>query len=413
MKTQTKKSMKSREGGALLMVMLVLLIFSTLQIGLYKTRESTGVESVYVEQGKQAFWLAEAGLNDGTFLIDYSSSFRTTPVAIPTITNSVINGTYDISIAKSAINAALGTFQYTITSVGAVNGFNRRLQKIVTSTPGGKYAIIGISGNTDLAANVKIDGPIAQIDGDMTIKDSRGLTDDSYVIMGNGDLTDPKGEAIQPNYPPPPAPSIDASKYSAELAIVNAMTNTPGDKTITTSVAAGQTLYLNENKVTFDGKLSIGDNAKIVVSGDLRFDGSGIKIGKNVTIVGGNEISFKVQATVASGSEVYAYNNILFESGSGLYTYDDPIILMAQNGDIEMNSNFDFRGIMIAENGQVDLNANGDIVGTVIGGVGVDASANINITYDATVFTEGTPVIPKSFGDVILTSVSWQELPPL
>ena len=70
-------------------------------------------------------------------------------------------------------------------------------------------------------------------------------------------------------------------------------------------------------------------------------------------------------------------------------------------------------GIIIAEKGEVQLNSNGNITGTVIGGVGVDASANISITYDERVFTEGTPVIPKSFGDVILTSARWEELPPL
>ena len=151
----------------------------------------------------------------------------------------------------------------------------------------------------------------------------------------------------------------------------------------------------------------------IVTSGTLRFDGSGTQIGQNVTIISGDDISFKVQATVGAGTEIYAYSDIVFESGSGLNTYDDPIILMAQTGNIEMNANFDFRGIMIAENGLVDLNSNGDIVGTIIGGIGADVSANITITYDETVFTEGTPVIPKSFGDVILTSVSWRELPPM
>ncbi len=45
--------------------------------------------------------------------------------------------------------------------------------------------------------------------------------------------------------------------------------------------------------------------------------------------------------------------------------------------------------------------------------MGVDASARITITYDESVFTEGTPVIPKSFGDVILTKAVWQELSPL
>ena len=408
---------KNKDGGALVMVMIVLLTFSILAVGLLKLHEIDAVETVYIEQYKQAFWLAESGVADGELLLQYSKSFRDNPVlfTIPQgITNTAVRGYYDLGIVKTTVDDVAGIYDFEITSVGYVNGFNRRLRKSYRAFPGGKYAIIGISGHTDLAANVIIDGPIAQIEGTVNIHDSRDLED--YIIMGDGEgsLTDKKGVAVVANLPPPPVPSIEATKY---LDLLASATNYPStnDVSVTASSLSGTHVYNNVSNsvVTFSSKINIADDSVIIANGNIRFNSSGATIGERVVIVSGHNISFKVQSTVKAGAEIFAINDIEFESGNSGLTSTDPVLLMALNGDIIMNSNFDFRGIMIAENGQVQLNSNGDITGTVIGGVGVDANANITITYDETVFTEGTPVIPKSFGDVILTQAVWQELPPL
>lgn len=407
MKAQTEKHVKSREGGALVMVMLVLLTFSVLQIGLYKMRETSAVESVYVEQHKQAFWLAESGLNDGVFLIDYSKTYRDAPTAI---SNTTANGTYDISVVRSTIDLTKEIYEYEVTSVGTVNGFSRQLRKIVQTQAGGKYAIIGISGTTELAANVTINGDIAQIDGDVIVKDSRLL--DGDVILGNGDLYDTKGEAEIRDFPPPPPPTIDSTDYNAQLAFVSGLPPV-ATLTMTNSIPPGATVFVNTDDFNFGvsgSKLSVGDGAIIVVSGDISIAGAGTKIGNNVTIISGDDISFKVQVAVGDGTDIYADQNIHFESGSKLDSNGNAILLMSKNGDITMDSNFDFRGIMIAETGDINLNANGTIEGTIIGGIGVDAAANLNITYDDTVFSDTHPINGNIAGDVILTSISWQEL---
>ena len=46
--------------------------------------------------------------------------------------------------------------------------------------------IIGIDGNTDLSANVSIEGAVAQISGTLDVADSRYL--DGYLIMGDGEV---------------------------------------------------------------------------------------------------------------------------------------------------------------------------------------------------------------------------------
>ncbi|RLA59007.1 MAG: hypothetical protein DRR04_09620 [Gammaproteobacteria bacterium] len=410
MKTHSEKS---KDGGVLVMAMIVMLAFSILAIGLFKLHETDAVETVYIKHHKQAFWLAEKGLLNGELILQYDKDFRDIPYAIPSGTNAVVGGHYDVTVLKTTVDDVAGIYDFEITSVGYVKGFNRRLRKTYRAFPGGKYAIIGISGHTELAANVTIDGPIAQIEGTVNVHDSRGLND--YIIMGDGEgsLTDKKGVAVVANLPPPPAPSIDASKY---LDLLVSATNYPATNNVSVTVSSlsGLNVYNNATNTTvyFDSKIKIADNSVIIANGNIRFQKSGVSIGKNVVIVSGDKISFKVQANVAGGVEIFAVNDIEFEAGSGLVS-TEPVLLMALNGDITMNANFTFRGIMIAEKGRVELNANGDISGTVIGGVGVAADANITITYDESVFTEGTPVIPKSFGDVILTAATWQELPPL
>jgi len=52
----------SKSGGALVMVMIVLLAFSVLSIGLFKLHETDALETVRIQQADQAFWVAEAGL---------------------------------------------------------------------------------------------------------------------------------------------------------------------------------------------------------------------------------------------------------------------------------------------------------------------------------------------------------------
>ena len=118
MKTKPKVQANPREGGIILMAMFVMLVFVVLAIGLYKIRESDAVESVYVEQDTQAFWLAETGLADGALLIKHDENFRDIPW-VTTQTNTVVNGSYETMVVKTTVDASLKIYDYEIT-------FNRK-----------------------------------------------------------------------------------------------------------------------------------------------------------------------------------------------------------------------------------------------------------------------------------------------
>ena len=412
MKTITRAQARHREGGVLLMAMFVMLVFSVLAIGLFKLRETDAVESVYVEQYKQAFWLAESGLADGELLVGNDVSFRDNPHAVSK-TNTTVRGSYDIGVVKTTVNATTEEYEYVITSTGTVSGVRRIIQATYQSFPGGKYAIIGIDGHTELAANVKVVGPIAQIEGTLSVKDSRDL--DGYLIMGDGEgaLSDKKGEAVVVNYPPPPKPKIDLDGYVAALDKLAANTNYPhaGTINVNDSTLSGN-LYYNADEVVIGGTgTTIADGTTIVTTGNISFPKSHVEIGNDVTILA-NNFSIANQSDIGGGTLVFSKNDIYLRNASDTTIVGEAAVVLLALGSIEFDSQIDFRGIMFAEE-EVHLNANGTIEGTIIGGVGVEADSNITIVYDPTVFKPGTPVTPKTFGDVILTQSSWMELPSL
>lgn len=411
MKTRAGNNINSREGGALVMAMLVLLAFSILQIGLYKLRETSVVETVFVEHQKQAFWLAESGLHDGLVLINFDKDFRDNPTTVPTTDVSTVGGSYDIDIEKMDVGS--DEYEYTITSTGTVRGVTRVLQAIYNAFPGGKYAIIGINGNTEIDALVKVDGAIAQIAGTLDVADSRNL--DGYLIMGDGEgaLTDKKDAATVANYPPPPAPVIDFADYEGAIGKLSINTNYPHTSTINVNVAAlSGNIYYNADEVIIGGSgTTIADGTTIVSTGDVIFPKSHVVIGENVTIVARN-FSIANQSEMGGGTLIYSQNDIYLRNASDTTTPGDSAIVLVARNNVTFDSQIDFRGIIFGEN-EVEINANGTIEGTIIGGNSVDLNSNITITYDETVFKEGTPITPKVFGDVILTRTSWKELPSL
>jgi hypothetical protein len=413
MKTRAGNKIKSREGGALVMATLVLLAFSILQIGLYKLRETSVVETVFVEHHKQAFWLAESGLHDGLVLINFDKDFRDDPTPVPSIDVSAVGGSYDIGVERTLIDEDTGEYEYTITSTGTVRGVTRVLESIFSSFPGGKYAIIGINGNTELDALVEVDGAIAQIAGTLDVADSRYL--DGYLIMGDGEgaLTDKKGAATVANYPPPPAPVIDFADYEGAITKLSNNTNLPHSSTTNVNVSTlSGNLYYNADEVIMGGSgTTIADGTTIVSTGDIIFPKSHVVIGENVTIVARN-FSIANQSEMGGGTLIYAQNDIYLRNASDTTTPGDSAIVLVARNNVTLDSQIDFRGIIFGENA-VEINANGSIEGTIIGGNSVEANSNITITYDESVFKEGTPITPKVFGDVILTRISWKELPSL
>lgn len=443
-----KHAVYKKSGGVLIMVMLVMLLISVLAIGLFKLSDADAVETVYMKQSKQAFWLAEAGLQDAIQQLNWLQSYRDAPVAF---SNSYGTGSYAVNISNiEAHSAVIEGTNYTIISTGYVRGQNRRVQQIVTTFPGSKFAIIGNTGSSSFNSNAEIHGSIIQFEGSVDTGNNDGVVVDDYIfadtVTGGGDYTQAPVPLID-------SPSLDTAIYTDQINAITKNESAPNLSSGISSISANTNFDAN---VTFNNSsLSIDSGVIIQSTGDMVFDraptfngpvtilaggsitfvrsidplpdGSTViargdisirqqtTLETNVKIYSGNDVIIGQQAYIGGGTIIYADRDLIIASGGG-NTIDDTgvgIALLA-NRNLTINSNMNpFKGIMFSNTGTVTLNANIDVYGTVIGGVGFTADSNVDFFYDPSVFSWPLGVVGIDIGDAILTKGIWQELPSL
>lgn len=73
----------TKQGGALVIVMVVMVAVTILAAGLMKLVERDTVETAYAGQSEQAFWLAEAGAQAALHLLRTNSLYRSSPYDLP------------------------------------------------------------------------------------------------------------------------------------------------------------------------------------------------------------------------------------------------------------------------------------------------------------------------------------------
>ena len=124
-------SHKGKEGGALLMVMLMFLVLMVLSIGMFKLLEFHGIGTVRAQGRVQAFWLAEAGLAEFRAQVDPWQN-RAPLANLGLLGTGVVTGrlagvgAYRVDVsdytANGWNNAGSATKQYWIRSTGILPG---------------------------------------------------------------------------------------------------------------------------------------------------------------------------------------------------------------------------------------------------------------------------------------------------
>ncbi len=137
---------KDNGGGVLLLVLLVVIIMSVLGGGLLKLANHDAIETVGVKVRAQAFWLAEAGLQEFMAVVaEPVNRTRLDYVGEGLIGAGVLGGsipdrgTYTVDIAEDSDNSGRVIKEYTITSTGR--------------TTGGEEASVSIHAMTETFAN--------------------------------------------------------------------------------------------------------------------------------------------------------------------------------------------------------------------------------------------------------------------
>lgn len=427
MKTQRKNR---REGGVLLMAMLVMLVFTTLAIGLFKLFQTDAVETVYVEQHRRALWLAEAGLEKAIDFISWDKTFRSNPDLYLPYTAALSNGTSEIGTytikAVDIVNQGTNGSLFTVTSVGYAGSLNRVIQQQLQVFAGGKYALFAMGGDTQIDSNVEVNGDFYQLTGSANIDSKQNLNKgtgiNGFVAAGDGGPDDGNitgngvDDILYVEVPIPTPPSIDttiwvdgyiAAAYAdsnavsivtngyASPLVLNLQTNFnlasgmtfPSDQIISIFDSNNTNLLVNTGDITFDNWADIRDGSIIVADGDITFDQK-VTLGKDTIIFATGSIYIKQ----ASDSSI---------SGTTLLALED----------IELAQQLVFKGIIFGL-GKVTVGSNAEVEGTIIAGDGIEINSNAKITYNPDVFLNPLIGVDNVLDDANYQMVGWREIAP-
>lgn len=441
MRAKTKRD-KNKAGGVLLMAMLVLLAFSVLAVGMYQLSATSGVESVYQDQSKEAFWVAESGLQDAVQRLRYDEVFRASAESGSssfTVTNAADNTSYDVTVTDTgAGNLTVSYFVYDVESVGRKGTMNRRILQEVTTRPGYISAILS-PGNIDVAANTLITGPIMVMDDGTIILDDKippgqDIEGDYDIVILDDDasINNKKSQANEgEDYDvvdlpvPDTLPSMpDFSGFQTTALTYPSATLT--NSTIPLLALTGGTTYYNEpDGITIQ---HITGNGTIVNTGNITI-GDGVNsvqdISSDVAVISFGDVTVDQKTIIGGNSLIYAYDTVYY--GDGSYCPGNSALLADGNNDNVFNDDIilggqsEYYGIIFADEGNIIIQAgsggdnNTRIEGTIIAGGDVDMNSNSEIMFNPDVFYGGDLFDLSVFfnTEVVTTKKTWEELSPL
>lgn len=395
-----------KEGGVLVLVMVVMLAFSVLAIGLFKLHNTDALETVYVTQAQRAFWMAESGLDNLIRNLRWDPTARNDSHVVTTNYNGM---SYTGRVVNVVTGAYTGSQIFTIESVGVVRAVTRTLQQEIFTTPGAEASIILKGGNTVFGSNNNIYDPVIMFGGTLDTGNNATTEFHDYILGDNDNITG-KGKTEGQAEPPFPfdKPTMDSSGYESQIPAVSS--GTP-------PLTNGNTITFYESTVNITDSVPAGST--LIVPENIYFGNSHAVIGANVTILAGGDASFPGHSDIDSGTLVYAREDIEFRTHSKAEASLVGVTLLTSTGDITFKSHVTFDGLIFADNGTVYLGAGADITGSIVGGIGIDKSAtgnagigSVNIKYDPDVFMKDLPVSLNFGGLVVLREVekTWKEL---
>ena len=361
----------SKNGGVLVMVMVVMIAFSILAIGLFKLQETDAVEAVYVEQANQAFWLAESGMQRALHKLRTEKDFRDFPGPL---NEMVGEGLYDVNVSKAAASNT-----WVIVSTGTVMGVSRvvTLDPLLTAEIG--YAIMNlgseqshldkvgsIDGNVYSLGNIDINGnALPGITGEVLATSADNieyteLTSDDRVEME----IDASGFDLSPN-------PYDLPSYTNIAVITGGTTNMVPflDLTGNKPVWASGGLVL-QNGTFGDGEL--------VVTGVLKFPNSGdaFIIHSNATIIVNGDLKAGKDGTFGEDVVVYVTGSMTLQKAAGSAS-----TTFLVEGNLVIKKNLVFNGFIFSE-GSVTVDGNLNLSGSLIAGASFDLKKDYDINYD-------------------------------
>lgn len=399
------KSESNKQGGALVMVMVILVALSILSVGLFKLAEYDAVETVRETLSTQAFWVAESGLQqtleriltDKNYrgLVSNREEYADDPDGVGTyqidIDGAGKTGSYDLAVWRD------GTKDYYIEVQATVNNMKRRLFLAAKNVrPDLSYAIMVVNGDARIKKNAEINGSLytwgelwllqdVSVLGSIFAKEFKGS--DDYDVTGLAEEMEFEFDSeYYQNELNDAASGKKKALKSSTLNLNNGTTYVNGNVAISKEITGPGTLVVNGN-INFSGNYSIDDDVQIILSGNFSAGKEGT-LGTNVNIF-------------AKGNGTFGKATM---NGDGASS-------MIFAGNFNANKEIEYSGLIYA-GGNVNFKKTSVIDGSIIAGGNFDIDKDSVITYDQDMIPawilDGNMFIVERF----TSDNTWNELPP-
>lgn len=322
---------------------------------------------------------------------------------------------------------------YCLQSVGTVNGATKTVSVAVELQQGGLSAALtnGVFGSSSITMNrnARVNGSVST-NGTLTMWGSSWISENATYqsIVPN---TSQVGGVATPNSDPLGVPTFSTSFtvpsssgasawtlgnsiYSKSGLAVStgryllASSFEMGNSDITS--AANTSLFFNGMTMNSGSRVTQGDNAMLVINGDLALNGarlvflgagslyvtgnftlnsnSVLTIGGNTKIyVSGNVALNNSQIVTGSNADllIKSAGNLNLNSGSTIISGTGSSVGLLIKGNVEMNADTSLNKALLIANGNIQLNRNASLLGAAVSNGGnIILNNNATVTYDAT-----------------------------
>lgn len=375
----------SKQGGALVVVIVVLVAVSFLTAGLMKLFERDAVEAAYAGQSEQAFWFAEAGAQAALHLLRTNALYRSSPYDLP---GSFGRGSNLVSVTRPDPAEDI----WEIYSRGFMGGEERAVVLIAELTlfPGSTNSIppgiIGLGGGLcRLDGSGNVDGNVF-CQGELT---SNGSTDPNI---------DGEVYAYESNISYTEVSENDVIDFSIDPLVI-ADFSLEGDPPVSTNIAGRKYIYL-------DGGVSVVSAANLQSNGDFEI-ADGI-IGSGTLIVpdlsgSGTDLKFSsagdpyiveddirvwVDGEITAQKEGVIGNNVTFYSTQTMTlkkSVTGESVAFYTLGDFYADMDLEMSGLIYAE-GDVQVDGSLTLEGSLIAGESFWLKGGFEVTGAETEF---------------------------
>ncbi len=360
-------TIRSRKGAALVMTMMVIsaLLFMALYFLNFSTTEKkiTNIQT----KGVDAYYLAEAGINEMVWLIQndatYKNNFETIPDWTTSFTRNTPFGNANESYTVTITNSGLA--QGEIVSVGSITNVDGSITKRTVKT-----FVYRALGDPDIGTNaIYANGNINITGSIVNFYNGGAHSNNNFVVSGNAQVYIEQdleavnryiksssatatigGNIYAINYPPAAdvidMPAVDFNSTSSS-SFLNRADVVYDSITFNNLINASSTLTLNDDITYVSGDVNLPEGKSLIINGLLVIDGD-FTVGANVA---GNHPNSNLLIHYATGTPagVLVSGDMYFKNQTGivnvrgvLYAND---ILNINNVNASL---FIVRGAMIA-----------------------------------------------------------------